>query len=530
MPDKIAYTFEEVCVVLSDSNVQMDFQKAKQIFAARGGTLRTTEALDAGVHPRTLYAMRDRGELQALSRGVYRLKGAAGSKVSDLVVLAKRMPQGVVCLRSALAFHRLGAKPKTGIDLALPRTAGAYSAYISKQNVYRFGDEAYCAGIETHRIDGVPVRVYGPEKTIADCLKFRSRIGEPLAIRALEQYLRRASLRIEELREFSRICRVERIVDPYLRELTDGASKRNHSPRMDRTTNMLKRQRILLALLHKAGGTMGRTQLVKLAFLLGKETDVSSREAYYDFVPYRYGPFSFALYREMGALERDDYLHMAEDHVELSGSAHDDAASLFDAMASPVKRAIEQIIARYASMTQHNLLTRVYRNYPWYAIASERKDLVPADVPARPTAGIAVYTVGYEGKSVDAFFNGLIKDGIQAILDVRANPISRKYGFARKSMSEIAKRLGIGYVHLPELGITGNFRTDLSDYDSYQRLLDRYEHEMLPKRGDHIRRLVDLIRERPSALLCVEKDVQCCHRSRLAQAASEVSGLPVVHV
>lgn len=124
----------------------MDFQKAKQIFAARGGTLRTTEALDAGVHPRTLYAMRDRGELQALSRGVYRLKGAAGNKVSDLAVLAKRMPQGVVCLRSALAFHQLGGKPKTGIDLALPRTAGAHSAYISKQNVYRFGDEAYCAG------------------------------------------------------------------------------------------------------------------------------------------------------------------------------------------------------------------------------------------------------------------------------------------------------------------------------------------------------------------------------------------------
>ena len=120
--------------------------------------------------------------------------------------------------------------------------------------------------------------------------------------------------------------------------------------------------------------------------------------------------------------------------------------------------------------------------------------------------------------------------GIQAVLDVRANPVSRKYGFARKSLSEIGAKLGFNYHHLPELGIAGTKRAHLTDSDSYQRLLEQYEAEMLPKRLAAVTRLLALLRERPSALVCFEKDMRYCHRGRLAAVVARAGGLEVLHL
>ena len=128
------------------------------------------------------------------------------------------------------------------------------------------------------------------------------------------------------------------------------------------------------------------------------------------------------------------------------------------------------------------------------------------------------------------FFDRLLKKGIAALIDVRANPVSRKYGFARSSLSEIAAKLDIQYHHIPELGIVSKERVGLNDYQSYQRLLNRYERETLPKRSGDIERLIALLRMKPSALVCMEKDVECCHRGRLAKVAAERSGLPVINL
>jgi len=123
-----------------------------------------------------------------------------------------------------------------------------------------------------------------------------------------------------------------------------------------------------------------------------------------------------------------------------------------------------------------------------------------------------------------------MRTGIKAILDVRANPVSRKYGFAKRSLSDIAEKLGLAYEHLPDLGIPSAQRGDLGDIDSYQRLLESYEHEILPQQTTEIDRLIGLLRQRPSVLICVEKDVRLCHRGRLAQAVAKRSGLPVKHL
>jgi len=143
---------------------------------------------------------------------------------------------------------------------------------------------------------------------------------------------------------------------------------------------------------------------------------------------------------------------------------------------------------------------------------------------------MAVYTSGYQGKSIDRFFNDLLEMGVRAIADIRANPVSRKYGFARSALSRSARTLNIQYEHLPRLGIPRDMRANLDGRASYQRLLKHYERSVLPKREADVAELARLAELVPTTLLCQERDVAYCHRSRLAEAVARVSGLPVHHL
>lgn len=190
--------------------------QARRAFASRGGTLRTREALAAGVHPRTLYAMRDAGQLDRLSRGLYRLSGLPPLSAPDLAIVAKRMPQGVVCLISALAYHELTTQVPHAVYLAVPRTARAPVIEHPPLQVFRFSPASLAAGIVTHIIDGVPVRIYNPEKTLADCFKYRHKLGLDVVIEALRRYRGRKRPQLRKVLEYARVCRVETIVRLYL--------------------------------------------------------------------------------------------------------------------------------------------------------------------------------------------------------------------------------------------------------------------------------------------------------------------------
>jgi uncharacterized protein (DUF488 family) len=293
---------------------------------------------------------------------------------------------------------------------------------------------------------------------------------------------------------------------------------------------MLNRQRMILALLDQAGAPIQNTKLVKLAFLLREETAVGQDRTFYGFVPYKYGPFSFGMNRELDTLERDGYLARGKESIGLVSRTKKLSREQIERLSPVQSEAVASVVREYGSRTRASLLRSVYNRYPWYASKSELGQYVPKDVPAPPKREAAAYTVGYEGKSVDGFFNGLLASGIKGILDVRANPVSRKYGFAKRSMSRIADNLGLAYHHLPELGITGDHRADLSDFESYQRLLDQYEKTMLPKRATHIRKATALLQSEPLALLCMERDVRCCHRGRLANRVAQESGLSIEHL
>jgi len=191
-------------------------ERARKVFENHGGTLRTGEALASGVHPRTLYAMRDSGRIEQLARGLFRLAGLPPLGEPDLATVARRVPQGVICLISALAFHELTTQIPHEVHLALPRTARRPQLAYPPVRVYRFSDSTFKAGIQTHTVDRVAIRVYSPEKTLADCFKYRNKVGMDVVLEALRTYRRRRLASLQKVLEYARVCRVEQVIRPYL--------------------------------------------------------------------------------------------------------------------------------------------------------------------------------------------------------------------------------------------------------------------------------------------------------------------------
>jgi predicted transcriptional regulator of viral defense system len=189
---------------------------AIEIFREHGGQMRMSEALAAGLSRYALYKMLDSGQLERVSRGVYRLSDVPLVSDPDLAVVTGRVPRAVVCLVSALAFHELTTQVPHAVWIAVPRGADTPRLDHPPLLVHRFAREAYEAGVEEHVLDGVTVRVYGPEKTLADLFKFRNRIGLDVVLEALDLYLERGRPDVAALMKYARICRVAQVMRPYL--------------------------------------------------------------------------------------------------------------------------------------------------------------------------------------------------------------------------------------------------------------------------------------------------------------------------
>jgi predicted transcriptional regulator of viral defense system len=195
------------------------FEKSIKIFRDRGGVLKTGEALIAGIHPRTLYEMQQIGILEQLTRGLYRLADLPPLGNPDLVSVSLKIPNGVICLISALAYHEISTQVPHEVYVALERGTEAPRLNHPPIRTFWFSGQAFTHGIQTHKIDNVPVRIYCPEKTIADCFKYRNKIGLDTAIEALKLYRQKKHFKSEELMEFARVCRVEKVIRPYLEAL-----------------------------------------------------------------------------------------------------------------------------------------------------------------------------------------------------------------------------------------------------------------------------------------------------------------------
>ncbi|HEC05150.1 MAG TPA: transcriptional regulator, partial [Thiothrix sp.] len=171
-------------------------QTPQTIIEELGGTIRMSEAINAGINRYTLYSMLKKGELEQLSRGVYRLANLADLSEPDLVIVATRIPRAVICLISALSYHDMTTQIPHEISIALPTGVKAPNLDHPPIIIHRFNKQSYEAGIETHLIDGIPTQIYNPEKTLVDCFKFRNKIGVDVVLEALKIYREKQAINI----------------------------------------------------------------------------------------------------------------------------------------------------------------------------------------------------------------------------------------------------------------------------------------------------------------------------------------------
>ncbi len=297
---------------------------------------------------------------------------------------------------------------------------------------------------------------------------------------------------------------------------------------------LFERQRLILTLLKALDGPIGHMDFQKLLFLYTKECEETPS---YEFVPYRFGGFSFTSYADKRRLIEAGLLEEDEQHWRMTNAGRKVARQ------RPVEPAsVAQFCRRHTSLRGNALIAEVYRRYPYYATRSEIVEKVLHDMESRrriadavvDQAGPALLTIGYEGKCLEHYLNQLLRAGVTLLCDVRRNPLSRKYGFSKATLSNACEGVGIQYEHIPELGIDSNKRRNLETQKDYDALFATYEREHLPRQTaslDRIRRwLVD--DKHRVALTCFEELPHQCHRHCVAKVFEKSGGgrLEPVHL
>jgi predicted transcriptional regulator of viral defense system len=201
---------------------QSNIEEAKKLIQSRGGVIRTSEFLNAGFHQRVLYKMRDAGIVEQIERGLYRLMESEEMSNPDLIIVAKKVPEARICLISALSYHELTDEIPHSVHIALPKTSRDPVLNYPPLSVYRFSQETLEHGVQHQTIDGVVVNVFNPAKTIADCFKFRNQIGLSVAIEALKRGITENKASYKDIRKYAALCRVERVIQPYMETLAHG--------------------------------------------------------------------------------------------------------------------------------------------------------------------------------------------------------------------------------------------------------------------------------------------------------------------
>jgi len=191
-------------------------ERVKDLFGTHSGMFRVNEAMNAGVHPRTIYTMLDKGLIARLGRGMYRFVDMPSLENPDLATVAMKVPKGVICLISALSYHDMTTEIPHEVYLALPRGSEPPRLGYPPLRIFWFSSPAFEEGIEQHDVDGISTKIYTPEKTLADCFKYRNKLGLDVVLEALKFYRQRKRFKADELMRFARICRVEKVMRPYL--------------------------------------------------------------------------------------------------------------------------------------------------------------------------------------------------------------------------------------------------------------------------------------------------------------------------
>lgn len=289
---------------------------------------------------------------------------------------------------------------------------------------------------------------------------------------------------------------------------------------------LFERQKRLLALVDALGGEVGNLDFQKLLFLYCREVEA---EPAYEFVPYKYGGFSFTSYADKRRLTEQGLLVDEERMWKLTVTGRKVAK-----VPPMVRMGMDGFARRKASLRGEALVAEAYRRHPYYATRSEiAARLLAADAPARAAITAArpargepgICTIGYEGSTLEGYLNRLLQAGVTLLCDVRRNPLSRKYGFSKSTLSKGCEGVGLRYEHLPELGIASEERRELNSQADYDALFVTYERDSLPHQGTALAKISGWVKEgHRVALTCYEAQPCQCHRHCVAEALEREFG------
>ena len=197
---------------------------AIEVFQSSGGVLRFSEARSKGIHPRTLKELVSERIVTQLQRGLYALSDLPNVEVFDYAPIVKLVPNGVICLTTALAYYQLTVQIPRWIDVAIPQKQKSLHISHPPTQFHWFSDNVFDAGIKIHKIGGLDVKMYSAEKTIIDCFRLRKKVGPEVAIEGLKRYLQTKTWDLQALMQFAKESRVTKIIQPIIEALIDDQS------------------------------------------------------------------------------------------------------------------------------------------------------------------------------------------------------------------------------------------------------------------------------------------------------------------
>lgn len=286
---------------------------------------------------------------------------------------------------------------------------------------------------------------------------------------------------------------------------------------------MFYRRKIILALLQLFDGQLDKIRLQKLLFLFANK----QVKAEYDFIPYKFGCYSYSANADMSAMVTRGFL--TEDEKTF---AKKDPADYLNQLKPTDLKLLHEVKANYGKMSSTALMKHTYINFPFYAIKSEVAENILSQeelekvTKAKPKGDKTVlFTIGYEGISLEEYLVRLLKNDVKVLVDVRNNPLSMKYGFSKSQLKKYCASLGIDYVHIPEVGIQSDQRQELNTQSDYNKLFAVYRKNNLTQTRAHQTEILKLLKQHKRiALTCFEANICQCHRKHLAEAIETLPG------
>lgn len=287
---------------------------------------------------------------------------------------------------------------------------------------------------------------------------------------------------------------------------------------------MFYRRKIILSILQVFGGELEKIQLQKLLFLF---TRFQKDKKSFDFVPYKFGCFSFQANADLSTLKKYEIVSDTDKFWK-----KEDEVNYLNELKSDDKKIINDFKIIYANKTSDDLIKLTYKRYPYYSINSTIADKYLSDEEFKNLDNyrsfddeIILFTIGYEGITLETYLNKLIKNNIKVLCDVRKNALSMKYGFSKSQLKNACNGVGIEYIHIPEVGIDSEQRQELNTQIDYDSLFQIYKEKNLKESIDSQTKILNLLtKNKRIALTCFEADICQCHRKHLSEAITNLKG------